>query len=163
MAFLRFADGENLRPEANQIRKLSENSISSDTQNVYSLLPLTVITSGNFPSSCHGVPAHFRKNMEGGISVLLQMTAQGQQQATAERGESLGAGTKKGSAQILLAVCSEAKQQFCFQWVRMVLSWLPVHAGTFNYRRSTKEPIMFQIKLPLLFLPFNVLTNKSIT
>lgn len=43
----------------------------------------------------------------------------------------------------------------------MVLSWLPVYVGTFNYHRSTKEPIMFQIKLPLFFLPFNVLTNKS--
>lgn len=83
-AFLGFADGKNLRPEANQICKLSESSISSDTQNVYSLLPLTVITSGHFPSGCHGAPARSRTNMEGGILVLLQMTVQGQQQATAE-------------------------------------------------------------------------------
>lgn len=83
-AFLGFADGKDLRPEANQICKLSESSISSDTQNVYSLLPLTVITSGNFPSGRHGAPARSRKNTEGGISALLQTTAQGQQQATAE-------------------------------------------------------------------------------
>lgn len=83
-AFLGFADGKNLRPEANQICKLSESSISSDTQNVYSLSPLTVITSGHFPSGCHGAPARSRTNMEGGILVLLQMTVQGQQQATAE-------------------------------------------------------------------------------
>lgn len=83
-AFLGFADGKSLRPGANQICKLSESCIPSDTQNVSSLLPLIVITSGNFPSGCHGAPARSRKNMEGGILVLLQMTAQGQQQATAE-------------------------------------------------------------------------------
>lgn len=83
-AFLGFADGRNLRPEAKQICELSESSISSATPSVPSLLPLTVITSCTFPSACHGAPARSRKIVEGGILVLLQMTVQGQQQATAE-------------------------------------------------------------------------------
>lgn len=83
-AFLRSADRKNLLSEVDQICKLSEYPISLDTQNVYSLLLLIVITLGNFTFSCHEMAACSRKNMWSGILVLLQMTVQGQQLASAE-------------------------------------------------------------------------------
>lgn len=61
-AFLRSADS-SLLPEVSQICKPSEYSISLDTQNSYSLLLLTAITSGNRTSTCQEMPACSMKNM----------------------------------------------------------------------------------------------------
>lgn len=62
-AFLRSADSNSLLPEVSQICKPSEYSISLDTQDSYSLLLLTAITSGNRTFTCQEMPACSTKNM----------------------------------------------------------------------------------------------------